>query len=177
MPGAGECADGSLSTVGRVCLALAFATVLRIVWQFYFYLRTDFYALVCVILGCVDLHSTAKQVLRNRLDRMCGRREVRYDEASWHPADRSAARWYSWLLLVGYAFTIGLLVLAATPAAYHFFSEVLGRFSTGSNATRTQVADSVTFLAVTFVQLLATALIVLRDRRRQARQPLRHVVT
>ena len=52
---------GRMPLAGRICLALAFLTVLRIVWQFYFFLQTDLYQLVVTVLGCVDLHRTTSR--------------------------------------------------------------------------------------------------------------------
>ena len=55
--------DGSL--VSGVCLALAFSTLPRIVWQFYFFLQTDIYFLAATVLGCIDLHRTSRQWLQS----------------------------------------------------------------------------------------------------------------
>jgi hypothetical protein len=146
--------DGRLSTTGGICLALAFGTVLRFCWQFYFYLRTDIYHVICVVLGCIDLHGTAREVLANRVDRL-RRRPARFDESRWHPRDRRAARWYSWLLPVGHVFSIGVLVVAAVPVAYRFLSGVFGRFGAAGAG------------AGGLAQLAAVAALATRDRRRR----------
>jgi hypothetical protein len=65
--------DGAPSLLGGVCLALAFTTVPRILWQLYFFLRTDLYYLIVTVLGCVDLHTTARQVVANRVNGLLGR--------------------------------------------------------------------------------------------------------
>jgi hypothetical protein len=57
------------STAGSVALAFAYMTLLRLAWQFFFYLQTDLYYVVVTVLGCVDLQSTARRVLRARLGR------------------------------------------------------------------------------------------------------------
>lgn len=169
-------ADGSLTTTGQVLLTVAYVTILRFGWQVYIYLRTDLYALVSVVTGCVDLDSTARKALRNRFDRLRGR-EARYDEASWHPADRSAAKWYMWLLLIGSTGMIVWLSLEVVPVIYHLFSMVLGRFAADSNATMAQLADSVAFMIVASVQFSVVVWVVLRERRRRTQtRPLQHVV-
>ena len=48
------------SLVSGVCLALAFSTLPRIVWQFYLFLQTDIYFLAATVLGCIDLHGTSR---------------------------------------------------------------------------------------------------------------------
>jgi len=171
-------ADGSLSMAGKVLLALAFSTIARFCWQCFIYLRTDLYVLISVVSGCVDLDSTARKALRNRFDRLRGRREVRYDETSWHPSDRSAAKWYMWLLLVGSSAMIFWLTLQVIPAFYHLLTIVLGRFAAGTNATTAQLTDSVVFLSAVFVQFFVIALVMLRDRRQaRTRPPQQHVMT
>jgi hypothetical protein len=73
--------DGSQPMVGAICLAMAFATLLRFAWQFYFYLQTDLYLLIVTALGCVDLHKTARRTLANRMNRLLGRTDRLLDES------------------------------------------------------------------------------------------------
>ncbi|MCA1676834.1 MAG: hypothetical protein LC799_33215, partial [Actinobacteria bacterium] len=87
--------DGGVSLLGGICLALAFTTLPRMAWQFYFFLRTDIYHLVCTVMGCNDLHTTARGVLRNRVNALLGRPDRIVDEEQWHPRDRQVARWYA----------------------------------------------------------------------------------
>ncbi|MEE6261561.1 hypothetical protein [Plantactinospora sonchi] len=164
--------DGSVPLVGRICLALAFGTVLRTVWQFYFFLRTDLYHLFTTVFGCVDLHGTAMRMLRNRVDRWLGRRDRLYDESLFHPVDRRIGRWYSWLVVVGY--TVGLATLVyMLPAVYRFASGVLGRFFTEPDLAG--LADSVVFLGLNVGQLVLLVVVMVRERRSRVPSP-RHVI-
>jgi hypothetical protein len=158
--------DGRLSTAGGICLALAFGTVLRFCWQFYFYLQTDIYHVICVVLGCVDLQATARGMLRNRVNRLRRRPDRCIDESRWHPRDVRVARWYSWLLPAGYAFSLGVLAFAAAPAAYRFLSGVFGRFG-DPGAGRGELTDTAVFLALNLAQGAVIAALVIRDRRRR----------
>ena len=169
-------ADGSLSLIGGLCLALAFTTVLRFAWQFYFYLRTDLYAVVSTVLGCVDLQKASGRVLANRFNRLVGRRHRLYDETLLHPVDRRAARWYSWLLLAGYTAMIATLVLAAVPATVTFLSGVLDRLTT-TGTPPALVLDAIVFLTLNGLQVVVLIWLAVRDRagRRRA-EPLRHLI-
>ncbi|MEO3746741.1 hypothetical protein [Plantactinospora sp. B5E13] len=164
--------DGSIPLAGRICLALAFGTVLRTVWQFYFFLRTDLYHLFTTVFGCVDLHTTAMRMLRNRVNRWLGRQDRRYDESLFHPVDRRIGRWYSWLVVVGYAVGLSTLVYML-PAVYRFASGVLGRFFTEPDLVG--LADSVVFLGLNVGQLVLLVAVMVRERRNRAPQP-RHVI-
>ena len=75
--------DASLASA--LCLALAFSTLPRIVWQGYLFLQTDIYFLVATLLGCIDLHATSRQWIANRWHRLRRRPDRLVDEASWHP--------------------------------------------------------------------------------------------
>jgi hypothetical protein len=97
------------------------------------------------------------------------------DPAAWHPVDRRVARWYSWLVVVGYSASIGMLVLAVGPILYRMLSGALGRFVGIGGATRGQLLDSSVFLAITVVQLSISGSLWLRERQRQTSR-LHHVV-
>ena len=98
--------------------ALALGTLLRFAWQFCFYLQTDVYQVLVTALRCVDLHTTAKEYLANRVSRLLGR-PPRHDEDGWHPRDRQVARCYVYLFGVGYLVTIGMLVWIGIPTVVH----------------------------------------------------------
>lgn len=157
--------DGGLSAVGRVCLALAFTTVLRLAWQFFFYLQTDLYHVVCTTLGCVDLQTAARRTLRNRFNRLRRRPDLVLDESTWHPRDRAVARWYSWLMLVGYSVSVGVFALAAAPAAYTFLARVVARFTHSTSGA--ELGDSLAFVLSNLCQLGLIVWLTVRGRRRR----------
>jgi hypothetical protein len=160
------------SLTGRVLLALAFATLLRLAWQLYVFLRTDIYFLVVTVLGCVDLHTTAHQMLRNRLNRLLGRRDRLADEANWHPRDRAVARWYSWLMVAGYSFLVLVAVNAMIPAVIRMARIIIDRFHGVQPGT--SVADTAVFLGLNVAQFVIVVAVAIRSRRqaRAARGPM-----
>ena len=116
---AGLTPGGSLAS--GVCLALAFSTLPRIVWQCYFFLQTDIYYLVTTVLGCIDLHATSRQWLANRLHRASGDPSAWSTRPSGIPNDRRAARWYGPLMVAGYGAAAIMAALVALPLAWHLF--------------------------------------------------------
>jgi hypothetical protein len=159
---------GGFGGLGRVCLAIAFAVWLRILWQFTFYLRTDIYVLITTVLGCVDLQNVAKQRVRNQVNRMLGRNAKSVDSSGWHPADEKASRWYAWLIVVGYATSIATLILAAAPIAIRMTVGVLERF-TGDGASGPELLDSVVMTGFVALQLAVAGGLVVREHRRRHR--------
>ncbi|MET9232096.1 hypothetical protein [Lentzea sp. NPDC003310] len=167
-------ADGTLSGPGRFLLAVAFAALLRVVWQFFFYLRTDIYVLVSTVLGCVDLHGAALTVVRNRVRRLLGKPET--DESALHPADRKVARWYSWLVVVGYTLSLTTFALAGFPVLHRFVTGVIARL-TGDGVPTAQFLDSAVFAAVAIAQCALLGWLMVRERVQARRdRRLHHVI-
>jgi hypothetical protein len=169
--------DGGQPLAGAICLALAFATLLRFGWQFYFYLQTDLYAAAVTVFGCVDLQRTARELLRNRANRLLRRRHALVDETRWHPVDRRVARWYSWLLLAGCTFSIATAVLAGVPTLWRVMSTVFGRLL-GRNADGAAgLADSWLFVAINVLQFGWFGAVWAHQRRTRAGEQVRtHVI-
>ncbi|HYI50015.1 MAG TPA: hypothetical protein VEX42_00435 [Microbacterium sp.] len=150
-----------------ICLALAFTTIPRLVWQFYFHLRTDVYALLTTALGTVDLDTVTRGVLRNRFHRLVRRPGHLVDEKAWHPRDRQVARWYAPLHLVGYAASLVMLLVVIAPLAWRFFSDAATQIASGSGTA--QFWDSALVMTMTFGQLAFAALLAWRERQPRPR--------
>jgi len=157
--------DGALSLAGEVELAFAYLTLLRLAWQFFFYLQTDLYYVLATVLGCVDLQGTARQVLRDRLGRALRRPVSRDHHADPHPRDLAAARWYSWLLPVGWAASIAILIAGAIPTSAHIVLTVGDRFVGAGPHSAAGLADSVAFILLNLAQLAILAELIRRERR------------
>jgi hypothetical protein len=166
---------GEFTLAGRFCLAFAFAILLRVLWQFSFYLRTDLYVLVSTVLRCVDLDTTAKRLLRNRFNRLLRRHDKLVDESRWHPADRRAARWYSWLIVAGYTLSLVTFAWAVVPLLYTMGVAVLSRF-VDDGATWAELLDSTVFAGFILIQFAVLGGLALRDRHRRRQGELRHVI-
>lgn len=158
-------ADGSLSLTGGILLALSYTTVLRLLWQFFFYIETDLYYVFVTVLGCVDLQGTARAVLRNRWYRLRRTPQRMTDPAVWHPRDRSVARWYSWLLLAGWTFSFASLGLIIIPVAVRVFSKVGGRLDDPGAQSVSGLLDSAVFLSLNLAQLCFALWLAVRAQR------------
>jgi hypothetical protein len=160
--------DGLAGLAYRLLLSMAFGVVLRLAWQFYFFLRTDLYYLVITVLGCNDLQTAARQMLRNRFWRLVGRTGKLADESAWHPRDAAAARWYSWLMVAGYALIISLLVTTAFPIGLRLTEQAIHELTVARSALT--VGDVLAFLVLNFWEpALALTLAVRAFRRRRSR--------
>ncbi|MFJ5228758.1 hypothetical protein ACIQBJ_02550 [Kitasatospora sp. NPDC088391] len=147
--------------VAELCLAMAYATVLRLAWQGFFYLRTDLYVLLSTVLGCVDLHAAATDVLRNALRRATGRSPL--DLSAHHPVDRRTARWYAWLMLAGYAFTLTMFAGVVVPTAYRMLHDMWLRLT--GQASLAGRLDSLALMLLSLAQTAAVLVLAARERR------------
>jgi hypothetical protein len=89
------------------------------------------------------------------------------DLADVHPRDLAVARWYSWLLLVGWTASIAILIAGVVPAAGHVLATVSGRFFGSGPHSAADLADSVVFVLLNLAQVAALAAFMLRDRNRR----------
>jgi hypothetical protein len=153
----------SFSFFGAVCAALAFETVLRFIWQFYFYLRTDLYYIFTNIFGCIDLHHTTNRYLWNFILRIFRRTAKISDETLWNPRDRQLARVYAPLYIVGYALTIYLSLSIGLPILIQFLTGVFGNLITGFSNLTVGFWDSAIFLAMSLLQSVILGIIIWRE--------------
>jgi hypothetical protein len=168
--------DGALSGGSRVALGLAFATLIRVIWQFFFYIRTDVYVLISTLLGCADLHAASVHLLTDRFRRLLGRPVQPAHPDRWPAVDLRHARWYSWLLLVGYCFSLSTFLLALGPAFLKMLDGSVSRFGSHHSVSVPQALDSVGFAVLTILQFAVPLGLAVRDRMRRRRSPLRHVI-
>jgi hypothetical protein len=150
-----------------LCLAIAFSCVLRLIWQFMFYLETDLYYVVATALRCSDLQNATRSYIGTLFMRLLRRAPSPSSAAPrWSDRDRAMARWYAPLLIAGYGFSLGSLIWAGIPTGVRFVSLIADRFR-GGQGPAAGIADAITFAALTSVQVGLTVYVAVRDRRAQ----------
>ncbi|HTZ43655.1 MAG TPA: hypothetical protein VMB79_07310 [Jatrophihabitans sp.] len=160
--------DGTFGLAARYCLAVAYLTALRVLWQLWFFLQTDIYYLVVTVCGCIDLQSAARQTLRNRLNRLLGK-PPKYDPSAWSTRDASVAKWYSWLILAGYTGCFVSLIFTVLPAVNRIAIHVFQGLAQSGHRDAASTVDSAVFLGLIVMELAISTTLYLRERRnRQA---------
>jgi hypothetical protein len=159
-------ATGAGAVCYRLLLSMAFGVVLRFSWQFYFFLRTDLYYFAATLLGCNDLQAAAKQVLHDRARRLLRRPP---GQATMIATGRelAIARWYSWLMLAGYAFLAAMLVSTAVPVAIRLTELAAHELIVARSPLH--AADALGFLALNSWEPMLAAALALRTLRRRHR--------
>jgi len=165
--GAAMAGPGAAGWIGGLFLAIAFTSVLRLIWQLMFYLQTDLYFVFATALRCADLQNAARFVVKTQVRRLLRREPPRTDD-EWTDRDRTMARWYAPLLVLGYGFSLASLLWAGLPATINFWTMIIGRFRSSTTTTE-GIVDAVTFIVLTLWQPALLGYVFLRDRRARAR--------
>lgn len=149
---------------GRLALAVAFTTLLRIVWQCYVFLRTDLYYVIVTMLGCTDLHAATTDYLRRRFAWLPRVRRPVADESVWTPRDRQVAPWFALLTVVGLGALTGTVVLAVIPVLTNFVTRLVSalRHGFGGGAP---FWDSLVFLLLLLLELTVAPWLAGRSKK------------
>lgn len=158
---------GAPAWCSGLCLAVAFTTVLRVIWQFQFYLETDLYYVIATALRCTHLQAATRFYIKAQARRLL-RRQAQLPDPNWSSRDRAAARWYAPVLVVGYGFALGNLAWAGIPAFVRFWCKAAYEL-TGPRATAASIADALILIVLTLAQLGLLAYVTVRDWRAKRR--------
>ena len=104
----------------RCCWPSSFTCVMRLLWQFMFYLETDLYYVLSHALRCSDLQRATRFYVKTRVPALLRRRRHRRPDADWSDRDWAIARWYAPLLIIGYGFSLFTLLWAGIPSTVRF---------------------------------------------------------
>jgi hypothetical protein len=159
-------------------LALAFTGAMRVLWQFLFYLETDFYFVIATATRCTDLQNAARYVVRRTVYRALHSRPAahRADDPAylatddWTERDLRVARFYTPLLVLGYAFSLGMLFWAGIPTTVRFAETLLHRLDGSQPRHLGAVLDAAFFLFMFTFNLGLLTYVSVRDRRAKKAQ-------
>jgi putative peptide zinc metalloprotease protein len=109
--------------------AVLFSYLMRLLWQCFFFVRTDLYYVLATALGCKRLLADTEDLLRNRWARWRGSSPP-VDQSGIPPAEMRAIRWYAVVWLGGRALAFGCLFGVTLPLLAGYGIE-LARAATG----------------------------------------------
>ncbi|HYC90844.1 MAG TPA: hypothetical protein VEO54_16625 [Thermoanaerobaculia bacterium] len=123
-------ADPTILQFGK---ALLLIYLMRILWQCYFFLRTDFYYAFSNLLGCRSLMQDTEDFLRNLRVRIL-RFGQTVDQSAIAPGEQRMLRIYAGIWLVGRTVALLLLIFVQLPLLYHYVMLLVDRFRNGAPA-------------------------------------------
>jgi putative peptide zinc metalloprotease protein len=148
--------------------AMTLIYLLRLFWQCYFFLRTDFYYILTLTLDCKNLMQDTETFLRNQLSRV-SRRWRTVDQSHIPQAELRFVRWYSVPWVLGRALAFYVLVAIQIPNLWIYAAASVAKLQTGYKHDLYAFIDSLT-LTLVGTAILATGLYLwirglLRNRR------------
>lgn len=85
--------------VGRLLAAVTFVEIAAILSQCWVFARTDLYAVLITVTGCVNLSRVNQLMVRRALRRLDD--DQARELANAHPRDVAVARWFRWVYVAG----------------------------------------------------------------------------
>jgi hypothetical protein len=150
-----------------------FTYVVRLLWQCYFFMRTDFYYVFAAFFRCKNLLEDTQNWLGNQLARVVPRFPV-VDQSTIPARERRVIRAYSIVWLVGRALAFATLILITLPILWGYGRELAQLFFGGSGNLYA-LADATVWAALTLAAPVGGLFLWLRQLYRSSYR-LRRVI-
>jgi putative peptide zinc metalloprotease protein len=132
--------------------AAALVYILRLLWQCYLFMRTDFYYILTLATRCKNLMQDTEDLLRNKM-RFLFPRWRSVDQSHIPTSEAIVIKLYVFPWLIGRLLAIYVLVAIQLPLLWSYFLVVLGRLSTGYGNDPGGFLDSLTVALLGAVSL------------------------
>jgi putative peptide zinc metalloprotease protein len=153
----------------HVLQAGAFGYILRLLWQCFLFVRTDFYYALITRLGCVNLMRNTEIFLRNRLARLLPGLRQRPEEAL-PPSEARAVRLYVPLYLAGRLLAFWSLFFITLPVMWLYGKSIAAALTTGYGKDPSAFLNGLLLSSMALVSTLAGLFLWIRSllQRRSA---------
>jgi hypothetical protein len=111
---------------------LVFTYTVRLIWQFYFYVRTDVYYIFVNAFNCKNLLSDTQTFLLNQLSR-CLPAIPKVTQDNIPNRERRVIHYYSIFYLIGRGFAFAALIFLSLPVLWSYIVELTGKLTTSSD--------------------------------------------
>lgn len=141
------------SPMSRMGQAMIILYLLRLLWQCYFFLRTDFYYAIITALDCSNLMQDTETFLYNRLSKVLPF-VTRRSEHPLPPAEARAVRVYAPIWLLGRVAALWSLAFVGLPVTIRYASAVWYGLQVGYTSNPPAFIDSLVLACVAVVPFL-----------------------
>jgi hypothetical protein len=127
--------------IARLVRAMIFTYLLRIVWQSFFFIRTDLYFIIATVCNCRNLLKDTEVFLRNKAGRILSFiRPV--DQSAIPAAEFRIIRIYAFFWIAGRFAAFSVLFAITLPIAGRYIKSVAEAFQTGYSANPSNFIDA-----------------------------------
>lgn len=140
----------NLSDFGYILVrAFMWSYLLNLLFQFYFFVRTDIYYVLSTWLRCSNLMGDTANYMINRFNRLLGRAEV-HNQAAIPERERKIIKRYAFFWLIGRILAFYSLFFLTLPILWSYSSILFERMF-GSASAGLQVLDSILAAILIFI--------------------------
>jgi hypothetical protein len=138
----------------RLVRAMAFTYLMRILWEFFFFVRTDLYYVLATFFNCKNLLSDTQVFLRNQMARVIP--SIRPTDQSGIPAsERRMICGYAVLWVTGRIWAVSTLFLITIPVGLSYVRNLGGAFRAGYSANPSDFTDAVVLTTYFLIPTIA----------------------
>lgn len=121
--------------------AMVFTYLLRLLWQCYFFVRTDFYYVFANLFGCKNLMADTAVYMRNQAARFFPRMRVQ-DQSHIPDGEQRVIHGYALIWLAGRLVALGVLFLVVIPVTWQYAVAIYGATRLGYGANPSGFIDA-----------------------------------
>jgi putative peptide zinc metalloprotease protein len=136
-------------SVFQIGQAILLTYLLQILWQCYFFVRTDFYYVFANFFRCKNLLKDTEVHLRNQISRWFSSVH-RVNQSHIPLKERRVIRWYAILWVTGRVAALTSLILISIPVMWHYFFSLFAVLRAGYAANPYGFIDALLLLAIVF---------------------------
>lgn len=148
--------------------AVVVGYLLRLLWQCFLFVRTDFYYALINLTGCVNLMKNTEHFLRNQLARLMPRFGV-VDLSRVPRKEMLMVHLYAPAYLAGRALAFWMLLFVTLPVTWHYLAGLLGIMAHGLTSNPVNFVEAGVVLALAYVPAVAGMYLWLRSFARKWR--------
>jgi putative peptide zinc metalloprotease protein len=142
--------------------AMLLTYLLRLLWQCYLFVRTDFYFVVANIFRCKNLIKDTEVFLRNQVAHVWHSiRQV--DQSHIPPREMQAIACYAWLWVLGRVAAIAVLIFISLPLTWHYGLVIFSIFNAGFQAHPYAFIDALLLTWLSLITQGAGVLLFIRS--------------
>lgn len=127
--------------VFQLSRAMLLTYLMRLLWQCYLFVRTDFYFVIANFFRCKSLMKDTEVFLGNQLARIC-RSTRKVDQSHIPVGERRVIRWYALLWLVGRIAALWSLLFITIPLIWHYYLVIFPVLNAGYQANPYAFVDA-----------------------------------
>jgi putative peptide zinc metalloprotease protein len=144
---------GLSSGIAEIVRASLLLYLVRLLWQLFFFVRTDLYYVIALFFGCKSLMKDTQRFVQNRLSHLL-RRRPKNDQSLIPATEMRVIRAYSILWTLGRGLAFVSLFFVTFPALSGYLRDLFRALARGSGADPYGFADTLVVSLINLVPLV-----------------------